>query len=141
MIDIGHETWQIFFLFPSYLNAAYCVCVYKHLVKYSFDIQIKKKKTLFAQVNVARYGTHMIKKILYSNQDYGVIYFIIAVIMLYLKMWSCLLRLMSTQYNNFIFLETPLHFLIFCKQNFCQCFLLRTIPAIFFFNIQSNICY
>lgn len=67
MIDIGHETWQIFF-FISYIQTQHIVCVYKHLVKYSFDIQINKEKKLFAQVNVARYA-YMIK-MFYSSQNF-----------------------------------------------------------------------
>lgn len=69
MIDIGHETWQIFF-FSSHIFKRSILCVYKHLVKYSFDIQINKNK-LFAQVNVARYIIHHVymMKMLYSSQN------------------------------------------------------------------------
>lgn len=63
MIDIGHETWQIFFFL---IFKRSILCMYKHLVKYSFDIQINKKKKMYLLKLMLR-GTHTIK-MFYSSQ-------------------------------------------------------------------------
>lgn len=69
MIDIGHETWQIFF-FP-HIQTQHIVCVQTTNILWDIHLIFKLiKKNIFAQVNVASCEVYAYdKKMLYSSQN------------------------------------------------------------------------